>query len=446
MKTFGPKLQNSTFRGDHDRSEMNACVGQNGQPDYPEYANGFSVAATILLDKVVGAHEGEFLKYNLDELIYPIAFTMRHAVELRLKHTTNYLHLLAVKTDRKIENFNHSQQHDIGAIFDYVAKAAISIDERYRPHIQTIAPFIGDIAEVDPTGQTFRYPYDNTGSNKHLEDVSLINIYVLQDRFLQLEKLLWDLHELNRELIQEYNEKSFTRKLSRLQLFELAKLLPPYDRWKDDSFDEVRQHCRDLFGISNKELSGAINIIKVHYELAPFVHISVPLQAAQEADFIIFFDNWTKLHFPSSMGNIVSSKSLYEKVIENVKASADAVEEIEKYISPDAIADIQAVFELARYPIYSEYYVRVYRENKILLRRNFESSRQSYRDDIDYIVSKTNAFENILKGLYRLNQLQLATLLEQRYSAHVQDNRLEIAREGSLFQPHPILNYGAVFG
>lgn len=441
MKSYGPKLQNATFRGDHDRSEMNACVGQNGQPGYTDYANGFSVAAAILIEKVIQEKDDKFLQYNLDELIYPIVFTMRHSVELRLKHTANYLQTLADKTSREIENFNHAQQHDIAIIFDYISKSAIRLDERYKFHIDAIAPFINDIAEIDPTGQTFRYPYDSTGKNKHLEDVSLINIYVLQDGFSKLEKLLSNLHELNKHIIEEYNEKSFTKNLSRLQLFKLARMLPTYDEWSHDNFDRARLDCRTHFEVSGNELSKAIDIIKIHYEMAPLIGLKVPLQAALKSDLIAFFDIWTKLHSNSSKGGIVSSTDIHGEIIEHLRTSHDAITEIETNIGPNAIADIQALFELMRFPTYSEYYVRVYQENKILLNRHFENDRRSFREEINYIVSKTNAFEYILKSLYRLKQLHLVEELEQRYSLHLQHVDLERVKNGSFYLPNTILNY-----
>lgn len=420
---------------------MNACVGQNGHPDYPEYAKGFCVAASIIIEKIIQEKDDKFLKYNLDELIYPIAFTMRHSVELRLKHTASYLNELAIKTGREIENFNHAQQHDIAIIFDYISKAATRIDERYKTHIQLIAPFIAEIAEVDPTGQTFRYPYDSAGTNKHLEDVALINIYVLQERFAKLENLLSDLHDLNIHLVEEYNEKSFTKSLSRLQLFNLARMLPNYDKWSHENFDGIRLDCRSRLDISGKELSKAIDIIKIHYEMAPLIGICLPLQAAQKDDLINFFDTWIKLHNNSSKGTISSSRDIHLKAIDHIKVSHDAITEIEKNIGLNAIADIQALFELMRFPIYSEYYVRVYQQNQITLNLYFNNDRRAFREEIDYIISKINAFEYILKSLYRLNQLHLAKELENRYSFHLQYVNLESVHNGSAFRPHAILNY-----
>ena len=42
-------LSNTTFHGGNP-TWANACVGENGFPEYWEYAKGFSQAATILID------------------------------------------------------------------------------------------------------------------------------------------------------------------------------------------------------------------------------------------------------------------------------------------------------------------------------------------------------------------------------------------------------------
>ena len=61
---------NSTFRGSTP-STFNACVGNNGSPDYWDYAAGFSQAADVLINQVLIdpiEHQGYFI---LDRLGKP---------------------------------------------------------------------------------------------------------------------------------------------------------------------------------------------------------------------------------------------------------------------------------------------------------------------------------------------------------------------------------------
>ncbi|MBC3957179.1 hypothetical protein [Pseudomonas triticifolii] len=73
--------KNSTFCG-ADPTWANACVGNNGQPGYSDYEQGFSAGANLLIEQVI---LGEGLTLSVDSLIYPVCFNMRHSVELRLK-------------------------------------------------------------------------------------------------------------------------------------------------------------------------------------------------------------------------------------------------------------------------------------------------------------------------------------------------------------------------
>lgn len=102
-----PSNWNATFRG-AEPSWANACVGNNGSPGYREYAEGFSDAANMLLAHVLDNEE----RSNVDILVYPICFNIRHAVELRLKHAIIKIkHLYEVKKINKV--FDLVTIHDI---------------------------------------------------------------------------------------------------------------------------------------------------------------------------------------------------------------------------------------------------------------------------------------------------------------------------------------------
>lgn len=88
------------------------------------------------------------------------------------------------------------------------------LDSRYVSLNSEINQIILDIASVDSTGQTFRYPNSNE-SQKHLTEVSIINIIVLKEKFAELEQSLDLLHRLNLWLRDEYQQGTHTSKLSR---------------------------------------------------------------------------------------------------------------------------------------------------------------------------------------------------------------------------------------
>ena len=69
-------MTNQTFTGS-EPTWANACVGDNGQPNYIEYSKGYSKAANLLLNNVLNTRGKE-----VDLYIYPICFNMRHSALL----------------------------------------------------------------------------------------------------------------------------------------------------------------------------------------------------------------------------------------------------------------------------------------------------------------------------------------------------------------------------
>lgn len=215
--------QNPTFNG-NGPSWANACVGDNGSPQDTDYAQGFVRSVNILLERVI-RDTGNYV----DELIYPICFAMRHAVELYLKSTARQFVTLAAYRKSEII-FNLEGSHHIGRIWKHIVEHSQSIDRRYAPLVAQLTPHIDDLASVDATGQVFRYPFSNE-NHKHLTDLAVINTLVLKKRFDDLISLLKQLDYLNDQLVQEYGLGTFTKVLSRADLLDIASMLPRRAQW-----------------------------------------------------------------------------------------------------------------------------------------------------------------------------------------------------------------------
>lgn len=114
------------------------------------------------------------------------------------------------------------------------------LDSRYVSLNSEINQIILDIASVDSTGQTFRYPISNE-SQKHLTEVSIINIIVLKEKFAELEQSLDLLHRLNLWLRDEYQQGTHTSKLSRPMIYHLAMHLPPKKIGGTKAFQKQKQ-------------------------------------------------------------------------------------------------------------------------------------------------------------------------------------------------------------
>ena len=174
--------ENSTFSGGVD-SHFNATVGNNGSGapigearSNIDYAIGFSSAALEIIEVALTSQK---LENCIDYLVYPICFNMRHAVELQLKKVWKDLSTLSVYRTVKLSehrkkkiksspglrgqlkifpDLDEASTHDLRTIWNLIEEYAPLIDNRFVKIINLLAPFINDISDIDPTGQTFRYP------------------------------------------------------------------------------------------------------------------------------------------------------------------------------------------------------------------------------------------------------------------------------------------------
>ncbi|MDT3334881.1 hypothetical protein Q4Q49_06175 [Shewanella sp. SP1S1-7] len=405
---------NNTFLG-AEPSWANACVGENGNPTYVQYAMGFSQAANLLIDQVLN----DDIKYAVDDFIYPVCFNMRHSVELRLKGAISELQKLGEVARIRLE-FDLIGSHDIGRIWEFFQTQSEKFDSRYEALNQKIAPTILDIAAIDATGQTFRYPV-STESQKHLADVGVISFFVLKERFNTLESHLDTLHKLNEFLVMEYKNRSFTKHLSRVQLFKIAKELPAIDEWSAEHFSVVRQSLKDKFGISSRELSDAINIIKGNYELAPLIGVTVNLHGISKDNLFSFITHWLSLHVDAKdktiAGTTISSSDalgVFEHMVRSSEIKSNIWEDVSKWLTVEKLAGFQALFYFARDLDFSEQYTNTY---EYLLLEAIAAQRQptSFRQNFMHLLDKTNCFSHMLQSLYFLKYDELAKQLIKHF-------------------------------
>ena len=437
-----PTKNNDTFI-DGDPTWANACVGENGFPGYWEYAKGFSQAATILIEMIL---RGQGLKHSVDMMVYPVCFNMRHSVELRLKDAI--LELIHIEKYR-IRNlrFDFAGSHDIGNIWTFFAENARSVDDRYEPIISRLDKRIADIAEVDATGQTFRYPLD-TESQKHLVDVGVINLVVLKERFADLEAALDDLHHLSRYLLNEYAWGCFTKRMSRKNLFELASLLPRRSAWADESFGAIKKAIKERFKIGSKELSESIKRIESHFELAPVIGARIPMLGVEEDDVQEFFCHWFNQHdVPSDQVPIDleviewGSDGWLETTERHSRIRSEVWSTVKSDLTAEKLAGVSALFYFALELEFSECYIRIYQTGLEEAQLAFADSEDSVRTKYFHLFDKTNAIYNILRSLYFLRKAELA---DQLVAAHGLDEKfswLDDAKNRILFRKPDYYGY-----
>ena len=188
---------NDLFRPDPSRSHLNACVGFNGGPaDFRTYADAYLRAGLTIIDSC------ERHEQPVDLMIYPIAYNLRHGIELYLKHFCSTLPLLW--DSKESTKLNHKLLDDWAVVKGYVSR-----DDYFSlgiGAIELVERIIKDVAEIDPSGEIFRFPYSKK-RDFHLKDQALINVLVLKSAIGELLDVFvrWD-HEYGYRMdyIREY--------------------------------------------------------------------------------------------------------------------------------------------------------------------------------------------------------------------------------------------------
>ncbi|WP_420390436.1 hypothetical protein [Marinobacter sp.] len=409
--------QNNMFRGSQP-TWANACVGENGSPSFVEYAKGFSTAANLLIEKALSCRS---IEYSVDELIYPICFNMRHSVELRLKGTVYWLKELS-KHRQRLPKFNFESSHDLGKIWRFIKDHAILIDKRYKFYIDSLDNYISSLSDVDPTGQTFRYP-TNQESEKHLTEISIINVVVLKEAFSEMERLLDELNIFNEDLFQEYEQGTFTRKLSRHEIYCLAKELPPRDAWQEDEFKGVKETAKEYFGLSSNDFSKAIREIERNFEMAAFIEKTPPLEDIDSEQLMSFFDSWILVHDLSEVQSPAKSCRVYslgsdnmlKEMIEDSETTNRALKLVSSKVGIKAIGELKALYYFAYDLGYSERYRHIAEREKRTLAALKDGGQDQYEDAVLHLIDKTDAFQKVITSLLFLNQNSVANDAISRY-------------------------------
>ncbi len=120
-----------------------ACVSFSG--DLGLYAEGYLEGAEALLEVVKKSGE------NQDLLVYPIVYSLRHAVELLLKQVIRAARLLVDKPG------DFPDSHRIEDLWKTCKPLLKSIWPN-DPSFATVESVISRLSELDPEGQAFRYP------------------------------------------------------------------------------------------------------------------------------------------------------------------------------------------------------------------------------------------------------------------------------------------------
>jgi hypothetical protein len=416
-------IENRTFRGS-DPAWANACVGENGSPDIIDYASGFATAANALLDCAI---ETQGRDLAVDTLVYPVCFTMRHAIELFLKSAAEDLNTIGRIRGFSLPPFSHKESHNLGVIWCYVKEHAIGIDKRFGKVISELDEYVLDVSAMDASGQVFRYPFD-LENRKHLSEIGVINFQVLKTRFNEVEQLLLALSRLIAELLKEFRWGTFTTKLSRHQLRQLAVELPLRSTWREGQFDSIKATLRAKYNLSSNEFCKALNLIQQRHEMAACIGVVVKIPGLTIEALRCFFDQWCKVNelkhvIEPPKPRLIGADELLD-ALQDHAARQESAKALASEICAEEFAAIEALFEFEQEAPVSEAFDRVFSisQKRIDLHRN---DPDEYLRAVSRMMGKIRAFHRILYSLDFLGQAEALEELIKRYG-------LETARASLL--------------
>jgi len=442
-------LKNSTFSVGKD-SKFNATVGFNGSGapvgearSNIDYAIGFSSAALELIDVALTSQK---LENSIDYLVYPICFNMRHAVELQLKKLWQDLAKLAdyrqVKlTDHKnvkikaspelrgkikpFPDLDEASTHDLRIIWNLIEEYAPLIDSRFVNFIDLLAPFIYDLAEMDSTGQTFRYPSSNE-SQVHLGETPIINIEILKIRFTNLVEILRLLEDVSNEMLYEYGWSNITNNLSHFDVIKATYHAAKFLDGQIPYYKAAKASMLKQFKISSNEYS---RLVKISQNDKTINHI---LKMENQPDYLdlgtltTFFDSLDSVYpmkdyvdkytKPSTDFAFDIGSAFGQEAIEKIHLKQQAIKEVSEKLSLGQIAEIYALYEFHRQPCY----VRIFESE---LKRNIDELK-AYKDRrdsseihafIEHFFEKTNLIKGVLTAMWVLNMKPLVRELATKY-------------------------------
>lgn len=406
------RIENDTFSGG-ETTHLNATVGNNGSfaPEgearsNTDYALGFSSAA---LELIRSAKESSEFRTHLDFLVYPICFNMRHAVELRLKKWWKDLGMLASKREVKLKQhrdakvakdrslrgkldpfptIDEASTHDLSKLWNLVTEYASVIDSRFSKLIPLLDPYIQDIADIDPTGQTFRYPASND-SQVHLAETPLINIRILELRFTMLFKLFDFQDQITQEMKYEYSWVDTPNQLSYHDLQSISLVLAEYeDKEGEPIAAQAKEVVRDKYGLSGGIYSKTISAIKCNHYLNHSLNmINEPKHLSAEAIGVIFevyfdykpVDEYrTDYKRAETKTEIRVYKPDFDKMKHEIQKRAELREKLFGYLTREQIAESTALLECYSESKYMEIYDRLVEEHITYVNKMDEEELKAY--------------------------------------------------------------------
>jgi hypothetical protein len=374
---------NKTFSGEN--FHYNACVGNNGHVDFITYSEGYDEITKLGLEKIDNS------TIPIDCLVYPLVYSARHRIELFLKHQLIKIDYIKNKLLSNKDVHQITRTHEISTLWQ-MFKEVTSFEPRFIETINEIDEYINDFAQIDDTGEVFRYPV-TVGGEKHLADINVINLLSFKKRYLELTNKLEALDFYSSFLITEYQQGTFAGGLSREMIRKLAHELPHIDSWSSDKedFTRIKEAIKSKYDLSSNTLSKAIDLIKKNFEFSPIIGkelIIKEISPNELGDFFKIYKDFLQERHSNDFN------STFHKYSELIKGK----------MSRQAISSLSQLYDIGYFRLYPEEY-----EKGLIIKE---------KEDVDvlirfYLLGNGIVKEKIIRGLEICRQESLLKLMLQ---------------------------------
>lgn len=275
-----------------------ATVGTNGYHTISDYADGFFEGAEFIIYECYTRINNrknissQSIRKNITEdiIVYPVCFNIRHSIELYLKEIIENIFDIYEAKGLSLFRVREIEHHDINKLWGVLRNAHFSnwdanlgipreiiFDNEFDEYINFLDKYITSWGALDPTGQTFRYPFSNE-SKRHLEDREVISVYSLFLKSKEFHKKLKEFRNFSYFLKEQYEKGKFAKFFTYKQLISIAEKLPNYCEWRNVDFNNIAAELANIYKVDSLRAIKEMVInkkIKKDYFLSSLIGIDI---------------------------------------------------------------------------------------------------------------------------------------------------------------------------